>query len=141
LHQTLLENVRRYAEAFFGLPVRIAAPQPLPTALDGPARQQYSAHALIDHLRRSRPDDALAYVGIVDVDLHAASLHFVFGMGDIDSRIGAYSLARLLEEDYSARSLRRVLGWSGTPASTRSRAIGRSPHSTARWGSPTRLAP
>lgn len=102
----LLLQLKEFAKAFFQLPVRIAAPLPLPTSevwirVKGePKRQaigsfQYEAgHILEKVLLPHLPDDAAAYIGITMADLWASDLSFVFGLGSSEARVGVYSLVR-----------------------------------------------
>jgi archaemetzincin len=107
-HAALLEEVRAYAEAFFGVPAVVLPKLPTPAGTFAPRRGQYDAHQVIERLVPQLPRDALALMGVMEEDLFAGDFNFVFGKGDFDERTGVYSLARLRSADPVA-FLRRAL--------------------------------
>src|SRR2546425_10355760 len=46
-------------------------------------RGQYNSTSILAHLKRTIPDDARALLGIVDDDLYASGLNFVFGEAEV----------------------------------------------------------
>jgi len=99
----LLPLLREYAQAFFQLPVRVAAPLRLDDVENdsrGSATplnrgRQYLAKAIVDRILMPRvPSDAVAYFGVTGADLYAGRMNFVFGQGDFNRRVGVYSLGR-----------------------------------------------
>lgn len=90
-----LERMRDYADAFFGLEARIAAPLPLPGKAHVGPRDQHNSSILLGDLSERAPADALVYLGIAAVDLFARGKKFVFGEGCLDGPAGVCSLARL----------------------------------------------
>ena len=91
----LLEPMRAQAAAFFGLPARVG--DPLPAIGDGwdPMRRRQNASVLIDRLAPLAPGDALVFLAVVEEDLFARGLPWVFGEGNFGNRCGVLSLARL----------------------------------------------
>jgi archaemetzincin len=102
-----------YAHAYFQMPARVA--EPLPLKIDDaekPFRRllpvgnrhgiydhQFNADLIIDDLlARKVPDDAVVYLGITMEDIWTSDLHYVFGLGTLDKRVGVYSLVRFYPE-------------------------------------------
>jgi len=98
-HGPLLDRLRAYAEAFFGLGARISAARPLPGAAHVPQRDQHNSSMILDHLIGGVPDDALILVAVTDRDLFARGKNYVFGEGHLERRSGVISLARLQTPD------------------------------------------
>ena len=90
----LLEQVRAFAEAWFGLDARIAQPLDPPRSTWNPDRRQHDGDAILRHLENRVPPGALAFVGLCEEDLWSGRLNFVFGVASLRSRTGLYSLAR-----------------------------------------------
>jgi len=63
-------------------------------------RRQYLAPKLLSTLRSLKMEPGDRCLGIVDIDLYAPGLNFVFGEADIDSGIAIVSLFRLRQERY-----------------------------------------
>jgi archaemetzincin len=91
----LLERMRAHAEDFFGLPARVGAPLPMIEEGWAPERRRHNASILIDRLAPLAPDDALVLLAVVEEDLFARGLPWVFGEGNFGNRCGVLSLARL----------------------------------------------
>jgi len=65
-----------------------------------PNRKQYLASALLAALLSSKMEEGSRRLGIVDTDLYAPGLNFVFGQADIESGVAVVSLYRLRQERY-----------------------------------------
>lgn len=107
-YRETLERMRRYAEAYFGIPAKVLDPIPLFEDALAADRDQYDADRVIGGLAERLPDDALVYMGITEKDLYVRGLNFVFGVGDRNVRCGIYSLTRFETEDatlFTRRSL------------------------------------
>jgi len=105
----LLESLRDYGAAFFGLDARIDDPQPLPDAAHVPQRDQHNSSMVLDTLAERVADDALITVALTDVDLFSRGKRYVFGEGNLERRVGICSLARLRSPDaatFERRALR-----------------------------------
>ena len=63
-------------------------------------RKQYLAPKLLSALRRFKKEPEDRCLGIVDVDLYAPGLNFVFGEADIGWGVAVVSLYRLRQERY-----------------------------------------
>ena len=116
----LLEDLRDYAEAFFQLPARVEKPVPLElrdsqatltrTVLmplrRGTYETQYNADVILDSiLPKLLPKDAVVCLGITMEDLYSEDLNYVFGLGNMEARVGVYSLARYFPEFWNQKRL------------------------------------
>jgi len=108
-YRETLERMRRYAEAFFGVPAKVLDPIPIFEDAYASKRGQYDAETIISRLSERRPADALVYMGIAEKDLYVPALNFVFGVGHPGLGCGAYSLTRYETDDpavFTRRSLK-----------------------------------
>jgi len=108
-YREILERMRIYSEAFFGVPAKVLEPMPIFGDTLDAKRGQYQADLLIDRLVKHCPSDALVYIGITDQDLFVPGLNFVFGLGERRLRSGIYSLVRYETDDlprFTERSLK-----------------------------------
>lgn len=103
----ILDEMKNYAEAFFSSKVILNKAIPIPKESFNKNRAQFDAEKILIVLEKTRPADALAYVGVMEKDLYVEGLNFVFGLGSFDKRVGVYSLARY-GDDYKMR-LKRAL--------------------------------
>jgi len=118
--RALLSTLQRASGLFFGLPVEIAEPQPIPSAgrrvrqrRAGPTAQ-YLTRTILDSLAKHTPERAVAYLGVTFQDLYPeASWNFVFGEAELSARVGVYSLLRFTpqfnHEPNDASARRRLL--------------------------------
>jgi archaemetzincin len=98
-YKEMLEKMRLYAEAFFGVTAKLLEPIPLfEDALDK-KRSQYDSTMIIHLLADRIPDDALVVIGITEKDLYSEGLNFVFGEASLNRRCGVYSLVRYQTKD------------------------------------------
>jgi archaemetzincin len=95
-------RMAEYAEAFFGLPVRVLPVRPAVDRAHVPTRDQYNSSMVLDELAELVPSDALALLGIAGHDLFARGKKYVFGEGNLDRRVGVCSLARLASSERRA---------------------------------------
>ncbi len=91
----VLEDLRQPLEEAFGQSVQVGEKMELPEASWNSQRGQYLASAILNELS---PSDRV--LGVVDVDIYAHGLNFVFGEADIARRRALISLARLGQEYY-----------------------------------------
>jgi len=98
-YRETLERMRTYVEAYFGVPARILEPLPMFEETRDAKRGQYDADLLVKRLTKSRPEDALVYIGIAEKDLFVQGLNYVFGIGERGLRCGVYSLTRYETDD------------------------------------------
>ncbi len=99
-----LEELKERLKQTFGCPVDINLEVGnLERAYD-PKRRQYLASELLAKLKKSGVAKDEKVLGIVDVDLYAPGLNFVFGQADITSGVALISLCRLRQEFYELPS-------------------------------------
>ena len=96
----ILGILKKSLEHTFNCPVEIKAQISSLDHAYNPDRGQYLAPQLLSTLCNAniKPDDRC--LGIVDVDLYAPGLNFVFGQADISSKVAIISLYRLRQERY-----------------------------------------
>jgi len=66
-------------------------------------RNQYLADIIIGEARKLKKDPKEKWLLVVDVDLYASGLNFIFGQADLRSGIGIISLTRLKPEFYGQK--------------------------------------
>jgi archaemetzincin len=93
-HNDLMLAADAVADAF-GADVTTAPAIPLPPDAYDPARNQYLARVIVDALARHRRPGWARLLGVVDEDLYAPGLNFVFGEADSRRGVAVFSLARL----------------------------------------------
>jgi len=99
-----LEELKERLKQTFGCPVEINLEVgSLGRAYD-PKRRQYLASELLAKLKKSGIAKDEKVLDIVDVDLYAPGLNFVFGQADITSGVALISLCRLRQEFYGLPS-------------------------------------
>ena len=115
-YREMLERMRVYAEAFFGVPAKVLDPAPMFEETLQAKRGQYDSSRIIDLLSQRVPQDALVFLGITDKDLFSPGLNFVFGEASPPLRSGVYSLSRYQSEDlplFTRRALNLIAHESG----------------------------
>ncbi len=94
--------ITRFLMLYFKRPVRWEDKQPLPAAhrpnSDGvQVHLQYPVVPILEKLEKTLPHDAIVHVGITAKDLYPSKdWGYVFGMADLEKRVGVISVARLL---------------------------------------------
>ena len=104
IDSTIMEELEGKVKNIFGCPVEI---KPGIDSLEhayAPTRKQYLASALISTINALGKEKDERIVGIVDVDLYAPGLNFVFGEADVSSGTAIISLCRLRQEYYGLPS-------------------------------------
>ncbi|MDX1665290.1 MAG: archaemetzincin [Candidatus Promineifilaceae bacterium] len=98
-----LDQLLRFAEAFFALPVAVLAPLGKETASITSRINPYTKQKqlltteILTLLRRRLPADAFCLLGITLHDLYPdPTWNFVFGQASLRERVGVYSFARYL---------------------------------------------
>ncbi|HAW49666.1 TPA: hypothetical protein DCX16_01755 [bacterium] len=107
MDKEILDKMREYATIFFFSSAMVNEPISIPEGSFNKNRWQFDANKILLKLEKIKPDDALAYVGVMSEDLYIEGLNFVFGLGSFDKCTGVYSLARY-GDDYKIR-LKRAL--------------------------------
>lgn len=90
----ILRRLRTALTKFFGLPVKVLRPQPLPEATRHIVRQQYHSTQLLEHLLGTNTLGALRILGVTTVDLYIPILTFVFGEAQLNGQAAIISLFR-----------------------------------------------
>jgi archaemetzincin len=98
----LLEKLRDRLNQSFGCPVEIMPDDlNLKKAYDS-GRKQYLATRLFSQLKKSAANKGDKVLSIVDVDLYAPGLNFIFGQADTAAGTAVISLSRLKPEYYGS---------------------------------------
>jgi len=102
IDKNILDELEEKLNQTFGCPVEIM-PQAikLEQAYDS-KREQYLASKLLAGLKKTGVAKGKKALGIVDVDLYAPGLYFIFGQADIASGVAIISLCRLRQEFYGS---------------------------------------
>lgn len=98
IEEAVLESLRRPLAQAFGQETQIGGEMPLLQESYSYSRNQYLASPLLSLI--PLPDSANRVLGVVDVDIFAPGLNFVFGIADISGRRALISLRRLRQEFY-----------------------------------------
>ncbi len=112
----VVERMREYLEAFFGVPTKLLPPAPMIERAYVEKRDQYDANKVAQGLVRQLPTDAIVCLGLTKEDLYSPGLNYVFGVGSLAARTGAYSLRRLQSDDpvlFLNRALKLVVHETG----------------------------
>jgi len=96
----LIERIARVVGGMLGSDVSVAPAQPLPEAAYQSSRGQYNASMILDALRPVVWKRGWKRVGIIDADIFATGLNFVFGQADLSGSTAVVSLRRLGNEFY-----------------------------------------
>jgi len=100
IDNNVLEELKERLNQTFGCPVEITPEAiELEPAYDS-KRQQYLASELLAGLKKSGVTKEEKILSIVDIDLYAPGLNFIFGQADMTSGIALISLCRLRQEFY-----------------------------------------
>ena len=100
----ILEELKGILYRTFGCPIEVAPKVDINPEAYNRKRGQYLATELLNTLKKTGvPRDEKA-LGIIDVDLYASGLNFIFGQAELYSGVAIISLYRLRQElppDYS----------------------------------------
>jgi len=109
IDQQFLEKLRPHLEEIFSANVQISNPLPVPKVAYNSHRNQYNSTAILKYLLTQLTDYDRP-LAIVDVDLFAYGLNFVFGEADVLHKMAIISLTRLRQEFYGLPLLFLFLG-------------------------------
>jgi archaemetzincin len=98
VESNILENLKQPLAEAFGQNAEVRDGMELTGSSRDQRRGQYVASLLLVELPPPRPGDIV--LGVVDVDIFAPGLNFVFGEAEIGGRKAIISLARLRQEFY-----------------------------------------
>jgi archaemetzincin len=100
IDKDILEELKKRLEQTFGCPVGILYEDfNLEKAYDA-KRHQYLGTGLLSGLKKAGLAKGEKVLGIVDIDLYAPGLYFIFGQADITAGTAVISLCRLRQEYY-----------------------------------------
>jgi len=94
----IIEELKGILYRNFGCPIEIAPKADILPKSYNKKRGQYLAAELLNTLKKTVTASDEKVLGIIDVDLYAAGLNFVFGQAEPDSGVAIISLYRLREE-------------------------------------------
>lgn len=94
----ILNYLEKELEKRFNLAVEIDKAMEKPGYAYNPRRGQYLATAILEKVEKIKPDQIK--LGIVEVDLYASGLNFVFGEASPFTKTAVISLIRLREDFY-----------------------------------------
>jgi archaemetzincin len=114
LPANVLADLQRGLAPILKREVTIGDEVPLPPAGFDALRNQYVANALLEQLERNDVADAARVVGIIDSDVYAPGLNYVFGQARLPGRFAVVALPRLRQSlrarpEDAARFRERVL--------------------------------
>jgi len=109
IEKRVLAELKESLGLVFGCPVITSPRMNIPKAACDPSRGQYLATVLLDILKGSNETGNDKVLGIVDVDLYAPGLNFIFGEADALSGAAVISLNRLRQERYGLAADERLL--------------------------------
>jgi archaemetzincin len=96
----ILQRLNRKLDSVFGCQVEtVPESDVLEQAYDA-KRGQYAASPLLIKLKKSASTKQQKVLGLVDVDLYAPGLNFIFGQADMATGVAIISLCRLRQEYY-----------------------------------------
>ena len=100
----VLEELKEKLNQTFGCPVEVS-PQAIKLEQSyNSKRGQYLSSKLLTRLKKSGAAKNEKSLGIVDVDLYAPGLNFIFGQAEIISGVAIISLCRLRPDYYESPS-------------------------------------
>ncbi len=98
IERDILDTIKRGIEEIYGFPSRIEEEFPFPHFSYNPSRKQYLSRLILESMPQPRKDELI--IGIIDADLYAPGLNFVFGEASPSSGKAVIGLRRLREEFY-----------------------------------------
>lgn len=102
IDNNILEELKKKLIQIFGCPVEIIPEAVRLEKSYNSKRGQYLATKLLARLKKSGSGKNEKVLGIVDVDLYAPGLNFIFGQADITYGVAVISLCRLRQEFYES---------------------------------------
>jgi archaemetzincin len=96
----ILKVIRERVEQAFGLPAETKAPVEMIDSAYNPRRKQYLSSLLLPAVCALGMSEGEKVLAIVNVDLYAPGLNFVFGEASVSLSVAVISLWRLRQERY-----------------------------------------
>jgi archaemetzincin len=94
----VLHELQKLLGNSFGCPVEIGTTTDIPERAYRKGRGQYLASMMLDVLKAINTSQDERKLGVIDADLYAPGLNFVFGQADPDYGVAIISLCRLRQE-------------------------------------------
>lgn len=103
-----LPRLARDLRRIFGTPCYVRKPLPVPAEAYDEQRGQFAAPALLFYLRSHGAPRSARVLGLIDEDLYADRLSFIFGQAQLPGRWGIVSLHRLRPEGSGKEATERL---------------------------------
>ncbi|HZD60457.1 MAG TPA: archaemetzincin family Zn-dependent metalloprotease [Anaerolineae bacterium] len=97
ISQELVDYIIRIIEEKFSTPARVGQAIPVPAGALNRRRGQYNASIILEEISRHRAAKAVKALGVIEDDLFARGLNYIFGQAKLGGCCGIISLARLRE--------------------------------------------
>ena len=97
LDETLLKNLTKILDEIFKIRFYVKEPLEIPKDAFNPKRGQFDPNKIFKILKRYEGKKVL---GIIDEDLYAQGLNFIFGQAEAFGRCALISITRLRQEFY-----------------------------------------
>jgi archaemetzincin len=94
-----LPHLERDLRSIFGIPCSTRAPLDLPEEAFNAGRGQFAAPVILAHMRARGAPSEVKVLGLLEEDLYADRLNFIFGQAELPGRWGIVSLYRLRSDD------------------------------------------
>jgi archaemetzincin len=104
-----IEHIHKY----LGQTAERSAHFPIPAETFNPLRNQYDAAAIIDRMSTVRPGGYDYNLYVVNLDLYAPRMNFIFGLADQLKKIALVSIYRLAGDDLITRLGKEIVHETG----------------------------
>ncbi len=105
----LLQTISSEIGNTFHIKTAVVREISIPRSSFNSSREQYSASKILAGMKSYRREDAEILLGVIDVDLFAADLNYVFGEAEPYEGAAVISLSRLKQEFYGLPGDRDLL--------------------------------
>lgn len=96
----ILDHLQDNLSLIFAADVYIGKRQPLPEYAYNKARRQYSSLEILKEIAKNKKDKEKKILAVINKDLYAGGLNFVFGQASSEDGICAISITRLYPSYY-----------------------------------------
>lgn len=104
IDSSLLSYLKEGLEERFDFSFKLTEKMAVPPQAYDPRRKQYHSTIILNYIDEHLPEGTEKVLGVVDVDLYAPGLNFVFGEANLGGRSALISLTRLKQEFYGLSS-------------------------------------
>ncbi|MHB8842471.1 MAG: archaemetzincin family Zn-dependent metalloprotease [Candidatus Aquicultor sp.] len=95
IEQDVLRHVLQIIKEKFNTGACIGPALPVPSFAFDPTRSQFNASIILEQIRKAKSPDALKALGVIEQDIFAKGLNYVFGQAILGGCCAAISLNRL----------------------------------------------